>query len=91
LPSSLKRKFDIVTCSENLGTNLFPARCFEDMLAALKPGGFAVFTIATKHLKHKSSFSMDYNCAIEKLIQRGSWSPVYHREFDKCRSFGHCG
>ena len=28
IPLVYKRKFDIVTCSENLGTNLFPVQCF---------------------------------------------------------------
>ena len=50
LPREMMRKFDIVTCSENLGSNLFLARCFNDMLDALKPGGYAVFTLATKHI-----------------------------------------
>lgn len=54
LPKQLKRKFDVVTCSENLGTHQFPAKCFEDMISALKPRGYAVFTVATKHLNADS-------------------------------------
>ena len=50
LPHKLRRSFDVVTCSGGLGTNLLPARCFEDMLAALKPRGYVIFTLSQKHL-----------------------------------------
>ena len=59
------------------------------MLDALKPGGYAVFTLATKHISSESSFATEYAAKIEQLIQRRAWSPVYHREFKKCRSFGY--
>lgn len=46
LPSAYRRSFDVVTCAGGLGTNLLPARCFDDMLNALRPGGFIIFTVS---------------------------------------------
>ena len=50
LPRPFRRSFDVVTCAGGLGTNLLPAKSFDDMLSALKSGGFAVFTVSQKHL-----------------------------------------
>jgi len=79
LPPAYRRKFDIVTCATSLGTNLLPSKSFEDMLLALKSGGFVVFTVSHKHLVEGNSFNMGYQQAIERLIQKGSWRPVSHR------------
>jgi len=65
LPKSYRRNFDLVTCAGNLGTNLLPARCFADMLGALRPGGHVVFTVSKKHLAEKDSFRTGYRKAIE--------------------------
>lgn len=90
LPPSYRRAFDIITCSGSLGTNLLPAKCFELMLSALKPGGHLIFTVGQKHLSAdtNSSFGMGYSAAIQSLIDRGSWRPVQHREFTKCHAKG---
>lgn len=32
---------------------------------------------------------MGYAQAIDKLISRGQWTPVYHKDFNKCKSYGH--
>ena len=47
------------------------------MIAALKPYGYAVFTVATKHLDSNSDFKMGYAEAIENLISRQMWTLVY--------------
>lgn len=91
IPREFKRKFDIVTCSDNLGTNLFPASCFKDMLGALKSGGYVVFTVPLKHLQPNASFNMGYAEAIERLIQKGACKPLHYRVFDKCHYLGHFG
>lgn len=84
LPVVYRRKFDIVTCSGGLGTNLLPARAFEDMLSSLRKGGHVVFTVSQKHLNAGSAnFGMGYFEAISKLIERKAWTPVAHHEFDK--------
>jgi len=51
IPVSYRRTFDFVTCAGGLGTNLLPARCFDDMLTACKPGGHIIFTVSQKHLR----------------------------------------
>ena len=85
---SLRRKFDIVTCSGGLGTNLFPARAFEDMLSALKPGGHIVFTVSKKHLNGDSNFGMGYYETINKLTEKKAWTPVIEKEFIKYQGYG---
>ena len=88
MPREFRRKFDIVTCSENLGTNLFPAKCFDNMVEALKPSGYAVFTIPTKHLESDNIFNTGYAQAIERLITvRRVWSPVHHLQFKKNKRY----
>ena len=87
LPMAYRRKFDIVTCSGGLGTNLLPARAFEDMLSSLRQGGYVVFTVSQKHLSGDSNFGMGYFEAISKLIERKVWTPVAHHEFDKHQSY----
>ena len=83
LPKAYRRSFDVVTCSGGLGTNLLPAQCFSDMLNALKPDGFVVFTVSQKHMSEADSFGMGYFQAVEKLEQRGAWHNVDSREFVK--------
>lgn len=83
LPRIYRRAFDVVTCAGGLGTNLLPAECFTDMLSALKPKGYVVFTVSQKHLKPEDSFNMGYIDAIEKLIDEGKWHPLQHNKFIK--------
>lgn len=89
LPRTYKRTFDVVTCAGSLGTNLLPAKSFNVMLNALRPGGFAVFTVSKKHLTPDDKFGMGYHESIQRLIQRGSWKPVIHFEFDKYNGVSH--
>ena len=88
MPTQYKRTFDVVTCTGGLGTNLLPARCFHDMLNALKPGGFIIFTVSQKHLQERDSFKTGYLSAIEKLSKKGTWRPMYHHEYVKTHGFG---
>ena len=88
LPKSYRRNFDVVACAGSLGTNLLPARCFADMLGALRPGGHVVFTVSKKHLAEKDSFRTGYRKAIERLVADGSWQPVAQREFIKSQGDG---
>ena len=81
LPRAYRKNFDVVVCA-SLGTNTLPARCFEDMLSALKPGGYLVFTVGTKHLSN-DPFDLQYAQMIEKFESRGAISPVVIEEFDK--------
>ena len=83
LPRIYRKAFDVVTCAGGLGTNLLPAECFTDMLSALKPKGYVVFTVSQKHLKPEDSFNMGYIDAIEKLIDEGKWHPLQHNKFIK--------
>ena len=83
LPKSYRRAFDVVTCAGGLGTNLLPAKSFDDMINALRPGGYAIFTVSQKHLKREDSFGMNYYESIDRLITRGSWRPLIHYEFVK--------
>ena len=82
LPTSYRRAFDVVTCAGGLGTNLLPARCFDDMLTALRPQGHVVFTVSQKHLTEEDRFGTGYSDAINRLIGRGFWSPIAHVEFN---------
>lgn len=88
LPKSYKRAFDVVTCAGGLGTNLLPAKSFDDMINALRPGGYAVLTVSQKHLKPGSQFGMEYYENIERLIARGAWRPLIHYEFVKYHGIG---
>ena len=83
LPWTYRKAFDVVTCAGGLGTNLLPAKCFNDMLSALKPRGYAIFTVSQKHLKHENSFNMRYIDQIEKLMEEGKWHPLVHNKFMK--------
>ena len=46
LPKKHREAYDWVTCAGGLGTSLLPAKCFDEMVTAMKPGGLAVFTVA---------------------------------------------
>lgn len=78
IPVSYRRTFDFVACAGGLGTNLLPARCFDDMLMACKPGGHIVFTVSQKHLREDDQFGMDYLKAINRHIESGAWTPLLH-------------
>ena len=78
----------MVTCAGGLGTNLLPAKCFDDMINALRPGGFAIFTVSQKHLKRDDPFGMQYYENIDRLITRGAWRPLIHYEFVKYHGIG---
>ena len=65
LPKSYRKNFDVVVCA-SLGTNHLPARCFEDMLSAVKSGGYLVFTVGSKHLGN-DPFDMRYAQTIARL------------------------
>mmetsp|Transcript_11634 Transcript_11634/g.15773 ORF Transcript_11634/g.15773 Transcript_11634/m.15773 type:complete len:110 (+) Transcript_11634:315-644(+) len=81
LPKSFRRNFDVVTCAGGLGINRMPARCFEDMLNALRPGGFVVFTVSAKHVGDDDSFRTGYRKAIDRLTTRGAWQPLAQKDF----------
>ena len=66
-------------CSNSLGTNLLPTRCFEDMLNAVVPGGHIVFTVSDKHLQEESMFGTDYLQAIKRLQKQGAWELILRR------------
>jgi len=46
------------------------------MLKALKPDGFIIFTVGSKHLGGDDPFHMRYADAIERLEKRGAIRPI---------------
>jgi len=76
MPSNYARKFDIVSCSGNLGVGLMPSQGLNDMVKALKQGGYAVFSINEKLLDPKTDKGTGYSQEIQKLIDNEAWKPV---------------
>lgn len=82
LSKAFRRSFDVVTCA-SLGITHLPARCFEDMLSALRPGGYLAFAVGTKHLGGDDPLNLHYAKTIKKLEAQGRLRQIVSEKFLK--------
>ena len=63
-----KGKFDAITAAGILAEGHLTNAVFDEMLLALKKGGYAIFTTRQEYLD-----KLNYRVKIEELVSNGSW------------------
>lgn len=77
-PDQFKNKFDIVTGSGILCEGHVSTRVLEEMLLALKQGGYAIFTCRTVFLTE-----LKISDKVKELDDAGKWKKVEEWTFEK--------
>ena len=77
-PSDYYNQFDVVTAACILAEGHLMCEVFDEMILALKQGGYAIFTTREEYLD-----KYGYREAINQLEDRGFWKKVDEREFQK--------
>ena len=82
-PEEHHNKYDIITASGILADNHLDCSVFDEMLMALKPNGFAIFTSRTEYLT-----SYGYAEGMKKLVDAGRWKFVKSEPYIKYNKLG---
>ena len=77
-PENLHNRFDVITASGILAEGHLDNKVFDEMLMALKTGGYAVFATRTMYLTQ-----YNYVEKIKELVDTGKWSLVNEITFDR--------
>ena len=77
-PDRFRNRFDIITAAAILAEGHLMSEVFDEMIHALKQGGYAIFTTREMYLD-----KYNYRKAIEELEIRGYWKKVEERSFQK--------
>lgn len=77
-PEDLRNRFDVITASGILAENHLDNRLFDEMLLALKTGGYAIFATRTMYLT-----KYNYIEKINELTNTGKWKLVNETTFDR--------
>ena len=77
LPSKHAKSFDLVTFSGNINRGAYGKIIFKEMLNALKPGGFMLFSIDEKYLNKSTDHEMDYVDELNELVKNQEMSFVF--------------
>ena len=77
-PDSLRNRFDVITASGILAEGHLDNRVFDEMLLALKQGGYAIFATRTMYLT-----KYNYNEKLASLTEEGKWKKVHEITFDR--------
>ena len=77
-PAKFHNRFEVVTASGILAEGHLDNNVFDEMLLALKQGGYAVFATRTMYLTQ-----YNYNEKIKQLEDTGKWQKVDEWTFDR--------
>lgn len=77
-PENLHNRFDVITASGILAEGHLDNKVFDEMLLALKTGGYAVFATRTMYLTQ-----YNYIEKIKELEESGRWKLVNEVTFDR--------
>jgi len=77
-PSNLHNRFDIITASGILAEGHLDNKVFDEMLMALKVGGYAIFATRTMYLTQ-----YNYIEKITELEKEAKWKLVHEVTFDR--------
>lgn len=77
-PENLHNRFDVITASGILAEGHLDNKVFDEMLMALKTGGYAVFATRTMYLTQ-----YNYIEKINDLVESGKWRLVKEVTFDR--------
>lgn len=77
-PKEFHNRFDVITASGILAEGHLDNKVFDEMLMALKVGGYAVFATRTMYLTQ-----YNYIEKINELNQTGKWKLVHEVTFDR--------
>ena len=75
---ALEGQYDFITASGLLAEGHATAEVFDEMIYALKKGGFAVFTSRVEYLE-----SLGYTAGMEKHVCSGAWKLVKFVDYEK--------
>lgn len=77
-PKEYHNRFDAITAAGILAEGHLDNNVFDEMLIALKQGGYAVFATRTMYLTQYS-----YGTKIKELEEQGKWKLVKEITFDR--------
>jgi predicted TPR repeat methyltransferase len=77
-PNKFHHVFDVVTASGILAEGHLDASVFDEMLLALKDGGFAIFATRTMYLAQYG-----YEERMKQLEEQGRWRYIKELTFDR--------
>jgi len=77
-PKEYHNRFDAITAAGILAEGHLDNNVFDEMLIALKQGGYAVFATRTMYLSQYS-----YGTKIKELEEQGKWKLVKEITFDR--------
>ena len=77
-PARFRSRFDITTATAILAEGHLMSEVFDEMIHALKQGGYAIFSTREMYLD-----KYNYRQAIEELERRGYWKKIHQKSFKK--------
>lgn len=83
MPKELRRKFDVVMCSEGLGIGRLNASSIPEINKTLKEDGLAVLVIPKALMDKEDPFNCNFGQEINKLVESGRWNKLREVEFSQ--------